>query len=131
MFVYACMCILYSMLYLQIKDLKEKVSIHCKFLRPLVEHLCHDKGDSDLFPVAPQPISRFILQLTRPSSAVGGLTFFPEKAAALLLQLLRTGCSHGFSRYKKLRFRSYSCGARRGEAVLSCLTSLTQCVRRR
>jgi len=89
--------------YVQVSDLQSAVHSQCPFLLPLINSIIgKDVNPEDEFPLAPRQYSRFVLQLARNSSAVGGLSFFPEKAAGILLQLLRDGSVSAFARRDSL-----------------------------
>ena len=78
--------------YVQVHELRSAVNADCPFLSPLINHLIGDESNPENpFPLPPRHYSRFVLQLARNSSAVGGLSFFPEKAAGVLVKLLRDG----------------------------------------
>ena len=90
---------------MQVSDLRSAVQSQCPFLLPLINSIIGKDGKSnpdDEFPLAPRQYSRFVLQLARNSSAVGGLSFFPEKAAGILLNLLRDGSVSSFARRDSL-----------------------------
>jgi len=90
--------------YVQVSDLRSAVQAQCPYLLPIINYIIgkEDVNPEDEFPLAPRQYSRFVLQLARNSSAVGGLSFFPEKAAGILLQLLRDGSVSAFARRDSL-----------------------------